>query len=145
MFTGAGYNIVWSYKRGMFAVISFTDDSMEAFDVNGEALNHPVAKQKLTQSNIKSSVVVYKIQKDKLKKVFVYQKCRCYHLYDQGPVLGMCISYEMKKEDDSESANILEPHKALVFMSWKTLTPITSPVDAPEHLLWSSDCKHCVM
>lgn len=87
--TGAGYNLVWSAKFKMFAVISFMDDSAEAFEVNADALNHPIAKQKLTKNNIKSSVVIYKIEADKPRKMFVFQKCQCYHLYSNGPVLGM--------------------------------------------------------
>ena len=87
--TGAGYNLVWSSKNKMFAVISFMDATMEAFEINADALNHPIAKQKLTKDNIKSSVVIYKIDSEKPRKVFVFQKVQCYHLYSNGPVLGV--------------------------------------------------------
>jgi len=137
----------------MFAVISFTDDSLEPYDVNADALNHPIAKQKLVKSNIKSVVVIYSIKNDKPKKMFVFQKCQCFHLFDQGPVLGMCINYEIQstvepthgKMNVDASSNVLNPNKALLFFSWKTQKPVTSPMEAPDQLLWSKDSKYCVM
>lgn len=72
--TGAGFNLVWSNNNNMFAVISFMNTTMEAFEINADALNHPIAKKKLTKDNIKSSVVIYKIDSEKPRKVFVFQK-----------------------------------------------------------------------
>jgi hypothetical protein len=143
--TGAGYNLVWSAKFKMFAVVSFMDDSLEAFDVNADALNHPIAKQKLTKTNIKSSVVIFRIESDKPRKIFVFQKCQCYHLYSDGPVLGMCINYEMPKDEEDNGSNILSPNKALLFFSWTSQKPVTSPLEPPEHLTWSDDSKYCIM
>ncbi|CAI2384942.1 unnamed protein product [Moneuplotes crassus] len=143
--TGAGYNLVWSSNNKMFAVISFLNSSMEAFEINADALNHPIAKQKLEKDNIKSSVVIYKIDSDKPRKVFVFQKVQCYHLYTSGPVLGMCINYEMPKDDEAKNSQIIEANKALLFLSWDTQKPVTSPMEPPEDMVWSKNSKFCAM
>lgn len=44
--------------------------------------------------------------------------------------------------DEDKSANkILEPNKALLFLSWDTQKPVTSPMDPPEELAWSDDSQ----
>ena len=34
IFTSAGYNISWSFKKATFAVINYADDTLEAYKVN---------------------------------------------------------------------------------------------------------------
>ena len=128
-----------------FAVINYADDTLEAYKVNSEALNNPISKQKLTSSNIKSSVAVYKIEKGKLRKIFVYQSLRSYNLYDQGPILGVWVNYNIQDDNDHLDGNIIKIKRALLLLSWKTHKPLWDPLEAPEHLLWSPDWKYWVM
>ena len=113
--------------------------------LNADAVNNPISKQKLSSSNIKSSIAIYKIEKDKPRKIFVYQNLRSYNLYDQGPILGVWVNYNVSDDSDNIEGNIIKIKRALLLISWKTHKPLWDPIEAPEHLLWSPDWRYWVM
>lgn len=147
IFTGAGYNLTWSFKKNMFAVISYCDDSKETYDVDAETLNNAASKAKLVDSGIKSVIVIYRIEKEKLRKVYIHDEYRCLHLYDQSPVLNVWYNKTLFESFQKQENNIDSTvnSKAMWLLSWTSQSFLTEPINAPESMLWSQDCKYCIM
>ena len=51
----------------------------------------------------------------------------------------------MPRDEEKKNKNIIKPNKALLFLSWDTQKPVTSPMEPPEELVWSDDSEYCIM
>ena len=142
IFTGAGYSLSWSFRKNIFAVISYCDKSKESYDINTEALNNEISKAKLARSGVKSAIIFFRIEKEKLRKINVWDQLKIYSLYNSGPFLS--IWYNKFQKKDAYHQNI-EGNKAMCFLSWKNQEVLTDPITAPEHIEWSNDWNYYVL